>query len=129
MNFPPMKTLFVRLCWVLALGFAVAPFARAQDLGAIKQRMESRISALDALKTSGAVGETNQGLVEVRAAEGDAAAVVAAENADRLAVYEAIARKTGSSVAAVGGARAKQIASGSKAGVWVQKEDGSWAKK
>ena len=68
-------------------------------------------------------------LVEVRAAEGDAAEVVAAENADRLAVYEAIARKTGSSVAAVGGARAKQIASGSKAGVWVQGEDGSWAKK
>ncbi len=124
-----MKNLFVRLCWVLALGFVLAPLARAQDLGAIKQRMEARITALDALKTSGAVGETNQGLVEVRAAQGDAAAVVAAENADRLAVYEAIARKTGSSVAAVGGARAKQIAGGSKAGVWVQKEDGSWSKK
>lgn len=124
-----MKTLFVRLCWVLALGLALAPLARAQDLGAIKQRMEARIATLDALKNGGAVGETNQGLVEVRAAKGDAAVVVAAENADRLGVYEVIARKTGSTVAAVGGARAKQIAAGSKAGVWVQKEDGSWAKK
>lgn len=124
-----MKTLFIRLCWVLALGLALAPLARAQDLGAIKQRMEARIATLDALKNGGAVGETNQGLVEVRTAKGDAAAVVAAENADRLGVYEVIARKTGSTVAAVGGARAKQIAAGSKAGVWVQKEDGSWAKK
>jgi len=124
-----MKTLFVRLCWLLALGFVLAPLARAQDLGAIKQRMEARIPTLDALKNGGAVGETNQGLVEVRAAQGDAAAVVAAENADRLGVYEVIARKTGSTVAAVGGARAKQIAAGSKAGVWVQKEDGTWAKK
>ena len=124
-----MKTLFVRLCWVLAMGLALAPLARAQDLGAIKQRMEARITTLDALKNGGAVGETNQGLVEVRAAQGDAAAVVAAENADRLGVYEVIARKTGSTVAAVGGARAKQIAAGSKAGVWVQKEDGTWAKK
>jgi len=124
-----MKTLFVRLCWVLALGLALAPLARAQDLGAIKQRMEARIPALDALKNGGSVGETNQGLVEVRAVQGDAAAVVAAENADRLGVYEVIARKTGSTVAAVGGARAKQIAAGSKAGVWVQKEDGTWAKK
>ncbi len=124
-----MKNLFIRLCWVLALGFVLAPLARAQDLGAIKQRMEARIPALDALKNGGAVGETNQGLVEVRAAQGNAAAVVAAENADRLGVYEVIARKTGSTVAAVGSARAKQIAAGSKAGVWVQKEDGTWAKK
>lgn len=124
-----MKNLFIRLCWVLALGFVLASLARAQDLGAIKQRMEARIPALDALKNGGAVGETNQGLVEVRAAQGNAAAVVAAENADRLGVYEVIARKTGSTLAAVGSARAKQIAAGSKAGVWVQKEDGTWAKK
>jgi uncharacterized protein YdbL (DUF1318 family) len=124
-----MKPIFVRLCWVLALGFALAPLVRAQDLGAIKQRMEARIPTLDALKSGGAVGENNQGLVEVRAAQGDAAAVVAAENADRLAVYEAIARKTGSTVAKVGGTRAKQIAAGSQAGVWVQHEDGSWKKK
>ena len=124
-----MKTFFARLCCLLALGFMVAPLGRAQDLGAIKQRMEARIATLDALKSAGAVGETNAGLVEVRAAQGDAAAVVAAENADRLAVYEVIARKTGSTVAKVGGARAKQIAAGSKAGVWVQQEDGAWARK
>lgn len=124
-----MKNLSVRLLWFLGFGCALTPLVRAQDLGALKQRMEARIASIDALKASGAVGENTQGFVEVRAAQGDAAAVVAAENADRLAVYEVIARKTGSTVAIVGSARAKQIAGASQPGVWVQKEDGSWAKK
>ena len=124
-----MKSFIVRTVLVFSLVCTAVPIARAQDLGAIKQRMEARISDLDTLKSGGAVGENNQGFVEVRSSAGDTAALVAAENADRLAVYEVIARKTGSTVAKVGGARAKQIAAGSKAGVWVQKEDGSWAKK
>ncbi|MEY4488892.1 MAG: hypothetical protein RIQ79_1400 [Verrucomicrobiota bacterium] len=124
-----MKTFIVRMVLVFSLVCSAAPIVRAQDLGAIKQRMEARISDLDALKSSGAVGENNQGFVEVRAAQGNTATLVAAENADRLAVYEVIARKTGSTVAKVAGARAKQIAAGSKAGVWVQQEDGAWTKK
>jgi uncharacterized protein len=124
-----MNNFLVRLVLVFSFVCAGAPLLRAQDLGAIKQRMEARLSTLDALKTNGTVGENNQGFVEVKSAQDEAALVVAAENADRLAVYEVIARKTGSTVAKVGGARARQIAAGSKAGVWVQQEDGAWVKK
>ncbi|HYP18055.1 MAG TPA: DUF1318 domain-containing protein [Opitutus sp.] len=44
-------------------------------------------------------------------------------------MYAAIAKQTGSSADQVGRARALQIAGASAAGVWLQKEDGSWYKK
>ncbi len=55
--------------------------------------------------------------------------MISAENTDREVVYAALAKQTGSSADQVGRARAKQIAAGSAAGVWVQKEDGTWQKK
>ncbi|EIQ00569.1 hypothetical protein OpiT1DRAFT_05116 [Opitutaceae bacterium TAV1] len=128
-----MKLLpFSRVFFIIAaaLVFIVGPVAvQAQDMGALKQRMTQRLPSLDALKASGAVGENNRGLVEVRAAKDDAAKVVAEENADRQAVYAAIAKQTGSTAAAVGQARAKQIATASKPGVWLQNEKGEWYRK
>ncbi|AHF92734.1 hypothetical protein OPIT5_23545 [Opitutaceae bacterium TAV5] len=128
-----MKLLpFSRVFFIIAaaLAFIVGPVAvQAQDMGALKQRMTQRLPSLDALKASGAVGENNRGLVEVRAAKDDAAKVVAEENADRQAVYAAIAKQTGSTAAAVGQARAKQIATASKPGVWLQNEKGEWYRK
>jgi hypothetical protein len=117
--------IFATLC---SLTLAL-PVVRAEDLGAIKSRIQSRLPALDALKSSGAVGENSRGFVEVRDGGGDAASVVAAENADREIVYAAIAQKAGSTSDAVGRARARKIAAESASGVWVQKDDGSWAKK
>jgi len=125
MKFSPFR--FFLLATGLALGCAVLP-ARAQDLGAVKARMSQRLSQVDALKSKGAVGENNRGLLEVRGG-GDAASVVSAENADREVVYAALAKQTGSSADQVGRARAKQIAAGSAAGVWLQRDDGSWYKK
>ena len=64
MKFP----LFVRLgllSSVLALGAGVT-FA-ADDLGAVRGRMEKRLSSVNALKDRKAVGETNRGLLEGRA--------------------------------------------------------------
>jgi len=55
--------------------------------------------------------------------------VVADENRDREAVYAFIARETGASAVSVGRARAKQIATNSRPGVWVQDESGAWLKK
>lgn len=125
-----MKTILLRLCLVVSLLLAAATIARAaEDLGAVKARIEQRLPKLDSLKASGAVGENNRGLVEVRGGGGDTAAVVAEENDDRGAVYAAIARQTGASVDGVGRARAKQIAANSAAGVWLQHEDGSWYRK
>ena len=121
-----MKTLFCRLLFVSALLFG-ATVAHAEDLGAVRARMEKRVSKIDALKTSGVLGEDNRGYLAVRS--GDDGGVAAAENADRAAVYAALAHKTGASAEAVGKARARQIAVGSAAGVWLQRENGGWYKK
>ena len=102
---------------------------RAQDLNAVKGRMEQRLSKLDALKEQGVIGENNRGLVELRGGNAEAGDVVAGENSDRGVVYAAIAKQTGSSAEAVGKARAKQIAAGSAARVWLQRDNGDWYKK
>jgi uncharacterized protein YdbL (DUF1318 family) len=91
-----MKTNFFRLfLLVTVLVFGVAP-SQGQDLGAIKARMDQRLSKLDALKGQGAIGENNRGLVELRGGNAEAGDVVAAENRDREAVYAALAKQTGS---------------------------------
>ncbi len=101
----------------------------AQDLGAVQARMRERLPQIDALKADGALGENNRGFLEVRENKGDASSVSSAENADRTTVYAAIARQTGSTPAAVGAARAKQIATNSARGVWLQRENGEWYRK
>jgi uncharacterized protein YdbL (DUF1318 family) len=125
-----MNTAFLRLLvlCVTLLG-AVATSVRAEDLGAIRARMEKRIPQIDALKTQGALGENNRGLLEVRAASPEASSVSSAENTDRTAVYSALAAKTGATAADVAKARAKQIAANSAPGVWLQRESGEWYKK
>jgi hypothetical protein len=102
---------------------------RAEDLGAVKARMAQRLSKLDQFKGQGAIGENNRGLVELRDASPAAGDVVAGENRDREIVYAAIAQQTGTAAETVGRARAKQIAAGSAAGVWLQRDNGEWYKK
>jgi uncharacterized protein len=109
--------------------FAGASLFAADAANDAKARMRDRVPALDRLKLAEAVGENNRGFVEVRKAEGDAAAVVAAENADRAAVFNDTASRTGSTPDVVGRSFAKQIAAASAPGVWIQREDGNWAKK
>ncbi|MBS0662029.1 MAG: YdbL family protein [Verrucomicrobia bacterium] len=124
-----MKSNLVRLFLLVCSLGLMLPALRAEDLGAVKARMNQRLGDIDRLKASGAVGENLRGFLEVRDGGGSAASVVASENADRETVYAAIAKQTGSSPEAVGRARARQIAGGSAAGVWLQHEDGSWHKK
>lgn len=103
---------------------------RAQGLNEQRQRMEKRLPSIDALKDRGAVGENNRGYLEARTSlAADASRLVEDENSDRAAVYGALAQKTGSTAEQVGRARARQIAQNSRPGVWVQREDGQWAKK
>lgn len=98
-------------------------------LSEVKARMKDRLPAINSLKASGAIGEAATGYLVVRQDAGDASAVVGAENADRQAVYGAIASKTGSSVAAVAQRRAIQIAERAAEGTWLQGADGSWRQK
>ena len=111
----------------LVLGAAVV---RAEDMNAIKARMDQRIGAVDALRDRGAAGESNRGFLEARG--GATAAdqkIIADENADRRAVYAAIAAQTGTDADSVGKARARQIAANSRRGVWIQGPDGNWTQK
>lgn len=112
----------------LLLGAAVSGL-NAQNMGEVRERMVQRLDTLDALKADGAIGENNQGYVEVRANDDDAQAIVTAENHDRRMVYEMIAKKTGSNAAQVGQARARQIAANSESGVWLQNASGTWYQK
>jgi uncharacterized protein YdbL (DUF1318 family) len=124
-----MNSSFIRLLFLCLSLASLTVAVRAEDLGAVRARMEKRIPQIDALKTQGALGENNRGFLEVRAAAADADSVSAAENTDRTAVYAALAAKTGSTSDAVGKARARQIAGNSAAGVWLQRENGEWYKK
>lgn len=123
-----MKLTFIRPALVV-IALLVAPtVSRAEDLGAVRARMEQRLSKIDALKSSGALGENNRGFLEARTS-GEANGVASDENRDRGAVYGELAKRTGASAESVGHARAKQIAANSAAGVWLQREDGQWYQK
>ncbi|HEU5079447.1 MAG TPA: YdbL family protein [Opitutaceae bacterium] len=124
-----MKAFFLRLFLIVAL---VAPVLslRAEDVHAVRQRMSERLPEIDKMKEKGVVGENNQGLLEARPGSGEAdTAVINAENADRQVVYAAIAKKANASADQVAKARARHIAAGSRAGVWIQDEAGNWKKK
>jgi uncharacterized protein YdbL (DUF1318 family) len=104
--------------------------AWAQDLGAIKTAMLARKASVDALLATQAAGENNRGFVEaLKAVPVADAAVVAAENSDRRAVYEAIAKKTGATVEVVGQQRAAEIAAKAAAGTMIQSPKGNWIAK
>lgn len=110
------------------LGSAV--LLQAEDRKVVRQRMEQRLGAIDALKAKGLVGENNRGYLESRGAmSAPDGQVMAAENADRSTVYAAIATQQGTTSDQVGRARAKQLAERSTSGVWVQRETGEWYRK
>ena len=123
-----MKMISVRCIFLLA-ALCLGSLVRAEDVGAVKTRLEQRLPQVQALKAQGAVGENNRGYLEVRGGTGDAGAVVAAENQDRMVVYAEIAKRTNVSADQVGQARALKIAQRSRPGDWVQDEAGGWKKK
>lgn len=99
-------------------------------LSVLRKDQEKRLPALDALKTSGVVGENNQGFVEVRGNASDYATnLVADENHDRAVVYTLYARKYNIAPEQVGRLRAKKVAGKSKPGIWLQAPDGTWYQK
>jgi uncharacterized protein len=126
MNFASLFRIVIVMT-ALVLGNAVV---RAQDLGAVKARMEQRLGAVNALKDRGAAGENSRGYLEARGntAGGDQQ-VISDENSDRRTVYAAIAAQTGADADLVGRQRAQQIASIAKRGHWIQDPSGEWRQK
>ncbi len=122
-----MKARFFTLLATLCL-LTISAFA--ENAADIRRRMEQRLPQIDSLKAQESLGENNRGLLEARGSGGaEAGGVVSDENRDREAVYALIAKETGATPDSVGRARAKQIASNSRSGVWVQDDSGAWKKK
>lgn len=119
-----------RLLFLLVAAGLGAAVVRAEDLNAVKARMEQRQSAVDGLKERHLVGENNRGYLESRAnlSEGDQK-IVSDENADRRTAYAALAAKSGASTESVGRQRAQYFALNSRRGVWIQDPSGEWRQK
>jgi uncharacterized protein YdbL (DUF1318 family) len=112
---------------VCVLGVLISDVNSASD--SIKQRMIDRLPVIKALKDQGIVGENNVGFLEFVGNQKEKADVVAAENEDRMLVYEAIAKKQGTTPEVVGKHRAAQISSKALAGEWLQDANGKWYQK
>ena len=112
---------------VFILGIMITDVYSASD--SIKQRMISRLPVIKALKDQGIVGENNTGFLEFVGNRKEKADVVAAENQDRKLVYEAIAKKQGTTAEVVGKHRAIQIAGKAQDSEWLQDANGKWYQK
>lgn len=123
-------TLVFRILFLIVSLLLGAAVVEAEDLGSLKARMEQRQGSVDQLKDRKLLGENNRGYLEARGSLTPSdEQIMSEENADRRAVYAAIASQTGTSIDDVGRARAQKIAISSKRGVWVQSPDGNWAEK
>jgi hypothetical protein len=98
----------------------------AQD---IKARMQERLPTIVDLKARGVVGENNQGFLEMLKGQTEKQEVVTAENQDRQAVYDQIAKQAGTDIKRVGQRRAAQIAENASPGQWLQDAAGKWYQK
>lgn len=123
----------IRFCVVfVVLCVSVWGETRAADGHSIREAMLARRAPLAALKTAGKIGESTKGFLvvvaEAQLTEAESA-LLKAENADRMQVYQAIAKKHGANPAQVGQRRAVRLIERAKAGEWVQQADGTWQQK
>ena len=103
-----------------------SPAAFASQL---QDRMKARLPEIVALKSKGVIGENHQGYLEFVGQRRDRAAIVKAENADRKALYTAIAKKTGASPEQVGTRAALKWKKNLAAGEYFKNPDGRWIQK
>ena len=97
--------------------------------GDIKTRMLDRLPEILELKAKGIFGETNRGYLAFTGSAREGAEILNAENLDRKAVYEKIAKQQGTTVEVVGALRAEQIEKRAKPGEWLQDAEGKWYQK
>lgn len=122
-----MKHSIAIILSILVVVLGMAPVVEAASASELKARMAQRLGKVVALKKDGSVGENNRGLLTARKALSAAdARIVAAENADRKAVYQIIATKAKTSAASVGRTRAAGIRKSASKGTWVQLPSGAW---
>jgi uncharacterized protein YdbL (DUF1318 family) len=113
------------------IAFTLVPATAMGDTATdATQRIKDRLTQVDALKSSGDVGEDARGYLSKRTTLGPRQnAIVDAENADRKILYQTVAGRTGQTVEDVGKQRAIQIAARARSGVWLQRPDGKWVQR
>ena len=126
-----MKFHIVALVMALLALSGSPTWAQGNSAGEIRDRMLKRLDSIADLKSKGTIGENNAGYLQAIGGSLTAAQteLVEQENADRKRVYEAIAKKQGTSAELVGQRRAVQIAEQAKPGEYVMSETGEWRKK
>jgi uncharacterized protein YdbL (DUF1318 family) len=108
---------------------------RTPELMKAIESRRGRFPTVRDLKGKGCAGETNQGLLEVRAGQGcpaDLASVIGAENTDRVYIYDTIMKQNNipaSDAGRVRAAFAKARMERARPGEWVQQDDGQWVQK
>lgn len=130
-----------------APSFAFVTAAYAQEattvsnpaIRALKDSMKNRFPSLKPYYDAGNIGESNRGLLEVRDETGLNLQAKAAlrnlvkdENGDRMKLYPEVAKALNieaSQVMKIQKIFAAEWEKAAAAGWWIQKEDGTWAKK
>ncbi|MCG8553162.1 MAG: YdbL family protein [Desulfobacterales bacterium] len=118
----------VKFIFVMTLTLSVV-VCSAAFAGGIKQRMTQRLPQIVALKNRGIVGETNTGYLGFVTAKKEEQDVVAAENKDRKAIYNHIAKQQNVSIQLVEKRRAAALFSSGTKGYYYQNQAGEWVRK
>ncbi|MEX0774225.1 MAG: DUF1318 domain-containing protein [Phycisphaeraceae bacterium] len=127
--------LTVTLIVALLAGLWLAPGAMAQDDAkeALRASMKERYPALVQLKKDGKIGETYLGYIELveldYARDEKLNALVKAENQDRRALYEIIAKEHNTTPEKVAQRNAQRNFANAQDYEWLKHTDGVWRKK
>jgi uncharacterized protein YdbL (DUF1318 family) len=108
---------------------------RTPEVMAVVESRRARYRELAAAMAMGCVGESNAGLVQTRPGSGcppDVAALVAAENKDRMFLYQTLVQQNNmppGDLPRVQAAFARANRERAPAGAWVQDDGGAWSRK
>lgn len=100
-----------------------------QDIDTLKRNIEKRMPAIIEYKYKGIIGENNKGFLELLKADPNAEAIVKADNADRVIIFNKIAEAEHTTAELVGKQRIKQISKTTSFGFWLQDDNGKWYQK
>ena len=134
-NFKAIPLVFLLFTQTVLLSYGAGTYDIKHMTPAVEQALqgrETRYAQLQQLKASGAIGENNQGLTYVLKPQPGAETISDAENADRLAIYTAIADQN--KLGAAGLTEVKKVFAEvqrekARSGDFIQLPSGDWTPK
>ncbi len=124
------KSLLIRNLLLVACAVCFAPSAQADQKEDLKARFAERAGAIRSAKDAGKIGETTTGLIDaVTAPDAANQQLIAAENADRQALYALIAKDQGTDAATVANRAARRNYEKANVGDYLKTAGGEWKRK